>query len=132
MLPALGWLNFSLIYYGFFLPNTKYAKLDAGIKEGRYFAHGISYLAKFALADPIIATAIITVIAFGVLRSRRLAHDPGDFTNAALLMLTLGGSLTVPMSHFGRGPRFLSVHVFTSVSGGLDFTRWYPAQPPIL
>lgn len=90
VLPILGWLSFSLFYYGFLFPNTKYAKLDGGIDEAQYLAAGIRYLAEFVFADPVMAAIIMIVIGHGILRMRRFAHGLADRADTTLLMLTLG------------------------------------------
>lgn len=43
LLPLLGWLLFSFIYYGFFLPNTAYAKLGNGLPATMQFENGEAY-----------------------------------------------------------------------------------------
>lgn len=62
--PILGWFAFSLIYYGFFLPNTKYAKLDTGGSAEQYIYHGLNYLRHFKSYDQV-ALGII-VIGLGI------------------------------------------------------------------
>lgn len=49
--PLIIWFSFSLFYYGFLFPNTKYAKLDTGIPITDYVAAGISYLLNFIKRD---------------------------------------------------------------------------------
>ncbi|NBO19556.1 MAG: hypothetical protein EBV03_10105, partial [Proteobacteria bacterium] len=41
--PLWGWLGFSLLYYGFPFPNTKYAKLGTGVARADYIRQGLSY-----------------------------------------------------------------------------------------
>src|SRR5690606_21642303 len=43
-LPITAWLGFSFIYYGFFLPNTYYAKVNSSFSEEVYFNRGIAYV----------------------------------------------------------------------------------------
>ncbi|NTV62032.1 MAG: hypothetical protein HGA65_00645 [Oscillochloris sp.] len=60
MIPLLAWEIFSLIYYGFLLPNTAYAKLNTGIAQGELYRQGLIYLLNSARNDPV------TLIAIGV------------------------------------------------------------------
>ncbi len=41
--PLMAWLCFSLFYYGFLFPNTKYAKLDSGLTLAQYIEQGFHY-----------------------------------------------------------------------------------------
>ena len=49
--PIVGWLVFSLLYYGFIFPNTKYAKLHTDIGWQAYLSDGVEYFKYFALMD---------------------------------------------------------------------------------
>ena len=51
MLPLAGWLAFSLFYYGFIFPNTKYAKLNTDIGWLTYLSEGLEYLKYFIMMD---------------------------------------------------------------------------------
>jgi arabinofuranosyltransferase len=42
-MPLLAWCLFCLFYYGFVMPNTKYAKLNTSIEFWDYFKQGINY-----------------------------------------------------------------------------------------
>ena len=42
---------FRLLYYGFFFPNTKYAKLDAGLTVLQYAGRGLLYAADLAAVE---------------------------------------------------------------------------------
>lgn len=50
-LPLLYWLLFSLWYYGFLFPNTKYAKLNTGIEWGTYLLQGVEYIKHLLIYD---------------------------------------------------------------------------------
>jgi arabinofuranosyltransferase len=50
-LPLIAWEIFSIVYYGFPLPNTAYAKLDLGVPAGELFAQGVAYLWHTARID---------------------------------------------------------------------------------
>lgn len=53
-LPAVAWHAFSVVYYGFFFPNTYYAKLaGAGVDAGMLHRQGWAYLANSLRFDPV-------------------------------------------------------------------------------
>jgi arabinofuranosyltransferase len=43
LLPFVVWEIFSLVYYGFLVPNTAYAKLNTGVPQTELLKHGIWY-----------------------------------------------------------------------------------------
>ncbi len=61
-LPLIGWLLFSLFYFGMPYPNTKYAKLDAGFGPLVYVENGFVYLLDIIRND----TTTFGAIVFGV------------------------------------------------------------------
>jgi len=69
-LPLLAWLLFSLIYYGFVFPNTKYAKLNGGFPEIQYINRGINYVGNLVAMDTI--GALCVGLAVSLLLWRRL------------------------------------------------------------
>jgi len=56
--PIIIWEIFSLIYYGFLLPNTAYAKLNTGIGQSELWRQGFSYYLDSLTRDPITLTLI--------------------------------------------------------------------------
>lgn len=68
-LPALAWLAFAIVYYGFALPNTYYAKVATGIPQSLVLRQGAAYVFNGLGYDPITLTAI-ALAAFLGLRSR--------------------------------------------------------------
>jgi arabinofuranosyltransferase len=68
-LPALGWMVFSLIFYGMPFPNTAYAKLGTGYGTGDLILRGLEYAKDFALHDPLLLL-IIGKAVFDAGRSR--------------------------------------------------------------
>jgi arabinofuranosyltransferase len=74
--PILLWTCFSLIYYGFPVPNTAYAKLETGISTAESIRQGIAYLAQSLAVDPITLIFTIAGIAlalFGTLELKAIA-----------------------------------------------------------
>ena len=63
-LPLVAWELFSVFYYGSFVPNTAYAKLNVSMAEGEALAKGLAYFTRTAIADP--ATLPAMAIAAGV------------------------------------------------------------------
>lgn len=53
MLPIVLWLGFSLFYYGFLFPNTKYAKLNSCLPEWEYIQRGWLYLKDYIATDTV-------------------------------------------------------------------------------
>jgi arabinofuranosyltransferase len=56
--PFILWEIFSLIYYGFLLPNTYYAKLNTGIAQPILFGRGLAYFLNSLLRDPLTLVII--------------------------------------------------------------------------
>jgi arabinofuranosyltransferase len=50
-LPLISWFAFSLFYYGFLFPNTKYAKLNTGIASFEYMKQGVLYFFELFSSD---------------------------------------------------------------------------------
>ncbi len=51
LLPFVVWKAFALLYYGFLLPNTYYAKLSSQLDLGWYMQQGMYYLKDLILGD---------------------------------------------------------------------------------
>jgi arabinofuranosyltransferase len=76
LLPLVAWEVFSLVYYGFLVPNTAYAKLNTGIPESVLFRRGVLYAVATALSDPVtMAVVIVTPLFVSFTRRSR----PGPF-----------------------------------------------------
>ncbi len=87
LLPAMAWFGFALVYYGFPLPNTVYAKLNSSIPQQELAQQGLAYLVDTVINDPL--TAIILVVALAVL----VAQSRGDKA-ASIVLLSLLLELT--------------------------------------
>ena len=57
--PLIIWEIFSVIYYGFPLPNTAYAKLSTGIPAGELIVQGLRYFLHTLRFDPLTMIAIL-------------------------------------------------------------------------
>lgn len=78
-LPLIAWLAFSLFYYGFFMPNTAYAKLNTGIPQTLLYQQGIGYFLSSLSLDPVTLLVTALGLAAAVLsrNSRQLAIAAG-------------------------------------------------------
>jgi len=61
-LPFLLWEVFSLVYYGFLVPNTAFAKLSTGAARVELIRQGYFYLLNSVSVDPLT----LAVIGFGI------------------------------------------------------------------
>ena len=57
-LPLVLWFGFALVYYGFLLPNSFYAKVGGGVQDAVLAQMGRSYLARSLAQDPITLATI--------------------------------------------------------------------------
>ncbi len=64
MAPLIAWELFALVYYGFPLPNTAYAKLNTAIPRADLALQGLAYLLNCLLRDPLtLALAVAAIVA---------------------------------------------------------------------
>jgi arabinofuranosyltransferase len=102
--PFCVWEIFSLVYYGFAMPNTAYAKLATGIPQAEYAAQGLWYLVNSLGLDPltllVIGCGAGAALIAGNAESRALAlgivlhliyvvRIGGDFMSGRFLSLPL-------------------------------------------
>ena len=89
--PALAWLLFATIYYGFPLPNTYYAKVATSLPSFLVYRQGVAYLLNSVSHDPITLGTIglaCAVAARGGGRSRRAALSAALYV---LYTISVGG-----------------------------------------
>jgi arabinofuranosyltransferase len=117
--PLLAWEVFSLLYYGFLVPNTAYAKLNTGVPQTMLLAQGWLYFMDGLRWDPltIIATVFGLGIAFWSGRERERALGLG-------VLLYLGFIIWVG-GDFMRG-RFFAVPFLVS---SVLLVRWWAHFP---
>ena len=114
MAPLLAWEVFSVIYYGFPLPNTAYAKLGTGIESALLWSQGGLYLLDSLRNDPLTLVATGIAIGGGLTRGdRREQALAGGALLYLLYVVSIGGD-------FMSG-RFLAAPLF--VGCGL-LSRW--------
>lgn len=100
------WFTFSLVYYGFVFPNTKFAKLHSGAPTAELITHGLYYVLDLCIRD-LASVILIACILYASIRSR---------TSPQRLMLALGGLLyilyIIAIGGDFMGGRFWAVPVF--------------------
>ncbi|OWY73126.1 hypothetical protein B7486_01905 [cyanobacterium TDX16] len=116
-LPFVGWELFSLFYYGFPFPNTKYAKLDGGIDQIEYIVNGVRYLRNLVALD--VTSAVYAAAAvFALPVYKVFVVKDRQFASTGLLYFSLGillYSLYIIYVGGTRGlGRFWSFPVFAS------------------
>lgn len=94
-LPLVMWFVFSLWYYGFLFPNTKYAKLDTGFPLADYLEQGAHYYFIWLTQDLASVITVITALALSLRgpnkrQSVRFALAIGILLNLAYV-LYIGG-----------------------------------------
>jgi arabinofuranosyltransferase len=75
--PAVLWLLFATVYYGFPLPNTYYAKVATGVPRGLMMLQGLAYLLNSVRHDPLTLGTILLGLVYAV-------RTPGPARHAAL------------------------------------------------
>ncbi len=65
LVPLLLWFGFALLYFGFLLPNTAYAKLNIGIPRHLMMAQGFAYLNDSLARDPLLLVTVGTALLLG-------------------------------------------------------------------
>jgi arabinofuranosyltransferase len=83
--PAVLWLIFSLVYYGFPFPNTYYAKVAIGIPRGLQLRQGLAYLANSINYDPLTLGLVVLAAAMAT----RLRRRPELAASASALLYVL-------------------------------------------
>ncbi len=87
--PLLAWLVFSFFYYGFLFPNTKYAKLNAGIPFRDYFYQGLHYLDLLFWSD----TASFLILSSGFIVTLFLLCTAKNFRDRILAAAGIGSGV---------------------------------------
>jgi arabinofuranosyltransferase len=70
-LPVVLWEGFALVYYGFPLPNSYYAKLGPGIPPGLRASQGFLYLLDAVMHDPLLLLTIFVALILTATRQGR-------------------------------------------------------------
>ena len=114
MAPLVLWMKFSLIYYGFALPNTFYSKLNNGVYLSDLLVQGLRYFADSFTHDPL--TLLFT---FAASVTMLLSKDRKQIAIAVgilfylLYVIRIGGD-------FMSG-RFFAIPLLAAVAGVVSF-----------
>jgi arabinofuranosyltransferase len=81
-LPLVAWELWSLLYYGFVFPNTKYAKLDGGIPAAALALQGSRYALDLLRRDPASAGLLLLALGLCLRRAPSLRSRPEPATLA--------------------------------------------------
>lgn len=122
-LPVVLWECFSILYYGFALPNTYYAKLNTGIRHSDLLKQGVIYLLNSLNWDPLTLLSIT----FALLVTMNMRFKRNSVAALGILLyifyiVWIGGD-------FMSG-RFLSAPLFFAVLllSQSEFMESMPAQ----
>jgi arabinofuranosyltransferase len=139
-LPLLSWLTFSLVYYGFPLPNTAYAKsLGTDFPAGWVLRRGIEYTVNSVTWDTVAHLMLVAAALLAVVERRARIVMAGVLLYAAFVVVGLGSATHMSGRHFAI-PLFLAivvfVHLIDSRKAGLAascalaaFIAWSPVSP---
>lgn len=113
-LPIIIWEIFSLLYYGYLIPNTAYAKLSTGISVFAYIEQGIYYFVDSISTDPVTLLAVIiaTILTVRAKEKRYLALVAGMLLYV-LYILKIGGDFM--SGRFFTAPFILAVVTMSSM-----------------
>ncbi len=105
--PALAWLAFATVYYGFPLPNTYYAKVANGIPKLLLYKQGLAYVANSIRYDPItLATVALAML---------VAWKPGQAGRRAVLSAAAYVAYTVSVGGDFMSGRFFAAPFLVAV-----------------
>ena len=94
--PLIAWELFSLLYYGFPLPNTAYAKLTTQVPFDESVAQGLRYVLGNARHDPVtIATLVLAVVLGAARRDRGSVSIVLGICAWVAYLVTVGGDFMV-------------------------------------
>jgi arabinofuranosyltransferase len=121
-LPLVLWELFSLFYFGFLLPNTKYAKLDTGVPALALTRQGVAYLWDLLARDPTSALLLIAGLAAAGRAGLRAARAARGRAHPPAAPAPAGGARPgdALLAALGAG---LLLHALYVVAIGGDFMR---------
>jgi arabinofuranosyltransferase len=113
--PMIAWESFSLVYYGFFFPNTAYAKLSTGIEGADLARQGVQYLLNACEMDPVTIVGILAgLIAPIVLRERRMTPITIGIALYLVYIVKVGGDFM--MGRFLAAPLCASASLLIGIA----------------
>ena len=132
--PIIAWELFSLVYYGFWLPNSALAKLNVDIPKGMMIGQGLIYLVDSLERDPLTGLLIAAGITVGwmqrdwgrrmvalgtLLQLAYVVWVAGDFMAGRFLSLPLAGAVCLLVACLPEQPERSSVVRLAGVLGAL-------------
>jgi arabinofuranosyltransferase len=124
-LPLVCWKAFSVVYYGFFFPNTAYAKLDTGMPRGVLLVQGIEYFHNQLLNDPVSLSVIALMLASLFTRNRRRFIGPCVGVTLYLsYVVCIGGCFM--LGRFFTAPLVVSVAALGAFTARLPNKVFFP------
>jgi arabinofuranosyltransferase len=142
--PLIAWELFSIVYYGFPLPNTAYAKLQTGIPLRELIAQGLLYLLDLVTHDPVTALALAVCTLASLSAARRTTWPLAAGIGLYLCyILRIGGDfmagrflaapLLVAVAMFARQDWRLSAPLTGGAVAAVAFLGCFATlRPPIL
>ncbi len=122
--PLAAWFGFSLLYYGFLFPNTKYAKLNTGVDFHDYLTQGAYYVRDFASYDIFSALlgvgVLVTVCALILLKKPVCELATLNAFGIILYIsyvMVVGGDFM--LGRFLAAPVFMSILLLAQLGGKL-------------
>lgn len=95
--PLALWCGFSLLYYGFVFPNTKYAKLNTGIPLREYIGQGAYYLVDFFSFDAFTWLVIAGTLLYCAAQVARRVLAPRSGDDAAQISTLIAFSMALKL-----------------------------------
>jgi len=89
LIPLFAWETFSVIYYGFPLPNTFYAKLNTGIGRLALIKQGVDYFFNSILIDPVTLFTVFSAIIVGSTGLIKKKNEVFPFVSAGIVLYLL-------------------------------------------
>ncbi len=126
--PLILWESFSLLYYGSFLPNSAYAKLNTGIPLGELALQGVRYLLNSLYWDPV--TLVVTLLGAGWAAAAVRSRTQSDRDSPAAPWAWAGGVALSLLYVVRVGGDFMSGRFLTaSFVVGLGLLVSRPLRP---
>lgn len=120
LMPFILWELFSVFYYGFFVPNTAFAKLGTDIPKTEYIVRGMQYVFNTLICDPVVLfIPLVASLIFIMSKKYKYLYIAVGVILYGMYLIYIGGD-------FMMGRHF-TVMFFISVIGiisivNLDFT----------
>ena len=106
--PLIVWEAFSLLYYGYLVPNTAFAKLNTGADSMELFRQGLTYFRDSFDRDPLVLPTTVMCATLSIVRWRAGALPIGAGVLLYLFyVVIIGGDFMT--GRFLSAPYFLAV-----------------------